>query len=236
MGRGPWYEVVPSIIVRETMPKPFPVVAGVVKTVEWREPAVRVSRIMMPALAQSFVFVWPVTRARISPSPVIRVWAKWKPSALKKMSSPEAVMVYSPLAGLRLEEPGTNTRPTSTPVREPDTGGLNVTFIVLEAMFPRPAALVTEPAGRVIETAPATFGVMVTEYWVPLPERADAVPLVVMKSDELRPVIFWVNVALTVKAPLTVVGEATRVTDGAVGLSAPLMLTLSNVPVPTAPE
>ena len=94
MGRGPWYEVVPSIIVRETMPKPFPVVAGVVKTVEWREPAVRVSRIMMPALAQSFVFVWPVTRARISPSPVIRVWAKWKPSALKKMSSPEAVMVY----------------------------------------------------------------------------------------------------------------------------------------------
>src|SRR6266536_6276783 len=33
------------------------------------EPPVRVSRIMTPALAQTFVFSMPVTRARISPSP-----------------------------------------------------------------------------------------------------------------------------------------------------------------------
>ena len=71
---------------------------GVITIIACREFAVSDCRIMTPALAESFVFCTPLTRARISPSPVMVCQAKWNWSEEPQMSLPAPFTVKTPPA------------------------------------------------------------------------------------------------------------------------------------------
>src|SRR6267143_5504927 len=75
------------------------------------EPAARDARIMTPALAHTFVFCTPVTRATISPLPFKGWYTKWKASAVFQMSAPAPRTVKTPEA--KLADPAGVSEPTS---------------------------------------------------------------------------------------------------------------------------
>ncbi len=78
--------------------------------------------------------------------------------------------------------------------------------MVLETVLPFPAASVAPLALTVTETGPSTVGVIVNVYG-PVPETALAEPLVTVTSDESKPVIGSLKVAVTENAAFVGVAE-----------------------------
>src|SRR5262249_61203772 len=80
---------------------------GVSSTKALRELALRLSRIITPALAQKSVAPTLTTRVSIAPSPVRGLYTYWNESATSQLSPPEALTVFLPFPELKVPLPVT---------------------------------------------------------------------------------------------------------------------------------